>query len=176
MSQLLEGAPAPETIAHARVGMALSPPASFVKSVISWLTHLSQLTIQDRDMASRVRIAVAELTENVIKYGRTGSQRVDIVLEQRRGQLYLRIETTNSAPERDIGRAVELLSQLRDSVDPIAYYDQLILSVAPTHEPGVSGLGLARIRAEGELELDFRVQGDVLTIFVETPIGAQQAA
>jgi len=176
MTQPIEGALAAETIAHARVSMALSPPTSFVKSVIGWLTHLSQLTLQDPEMASRVRIAVAELTENVIKYGRSGSQRVDIVLEQRHGQLYLRIETTNSAPERDIGRAVELLSQLRDSVDPVAYYDQLILSVAPTREPGVSGLGLARIRAEGELELDYRVQGDVLTISVETPIGAQQAA
>jgi hypothetical protein len=156
--------------------MALSPPTSFVQSVVCWLTHLSQLTLQDLEMQSRVRIAVAELTENVIKYGRRGSQRVDIALQQRRGQLYLRIETTNSAPERDIGRAVELLSQIRDSADPVAYYDQLILSVAPTRDPGVSGLGLARIRAEGELELDYRVDGDVLTISVETPIGERRAA
>jgi len=176
MTELLESAPTHETIAHARVSMALSPPTSFVQSVVCWLTHLSQLTTQDLEMQSRVRIAVAELTENVIKYGRRGSQRVDIALEQRRGQLYLRIETRNSAPERDIGRAVELLSQIRDSVDPIAYYDQLILSVAPTRTPGVSGLGLARIRAEGELELDYRVEGDVLTISVETPIGAREAA
>lgn len=175
MSELTTGSPthSKDTIAHACVSMAETPPSTFVKSVIRWLTTVSQLTLQDLEMASRVRIAVAELTENVVKYGRVGSARVDISLEQRRGQLYLRIETRNSAPQRDIERAVELLSELRSSQDPVAYYDQLIKSVAPTFEPGVSGLGLARIRVEGELDIDFRVDGDVLTLSVETPIGSR---
>jgi hypothetical protein len=105
-----------------------------------------------------------------------GSARVDIALEQRCREIFLRIETTNSAPQRDIERAVGLLNDLRDADDPVAYYDQLILSVAPVREPGVSGLGLARIRAEGELELDYRVEGDALTIAVEAPLGALEAA
>jgi hypothetical protein len=169
MTDLPAGVAEPETIAQASVRM-VTPPSNFVKSVICWLTTVSQLTLRDREMASRVRIAVAELTENVVKYGRAGNARVDIALQQRRGRQYLRIETRNSAPERDIARAVELLSELRDSPDPVAYYDQLIRSVAPTSEPGVSGLGLARIRAEGELHIDFHVDGDVLTLSVETSI------
>ena len=163
------------TIARASVSMS-SPPHAFVQSVISWLTQLSQLTLHDLDLESRIRIAVTELTENVIKYGRAGSARVDIALEQRSREVFLRIETTNSAPQKDIQRAVGLLDDLRAADDPIAYYDQLILSVAPVREPGVSGLGLARIRAEGELELDYRVEGDALTIAVEAPIGALEAA
>lgn len=163
------------TIAHASVSMS-SPPHAFVQSVISWLTQLSQLTLHDLDLESRIRIAVTELTENVIKYGRTGSARVDIAIEQRSHEVFLRIETTNRAPQKDIERAVGLLSDIRNAHDPIAFYDQLILSVAPIREPGVSGLGLARIRAEGELELDYRVEGDALTIAVEAPIGALEAA
>jgi hypothetical protein len=101
---------------------------------------------------------------------------VDVALEQRHGGLYMIVETTNSAPERHIERAVELLTGIRDSQDPVAFYDQLILAVAPTREVGVSGLGLARIRAEGELHIDYRLEGDRLTIFAETQIPGLPAA
>lgn len=163
-------------IAHAFVTMTPSPPSAFVQNTISWLTEFSQLTVRDLDTASRVRIAVAELTENVVKYGQRQGARVDVALEQRHAGLFLIVETTNSAPERHIERAVELLTEIRDSADPIAFYDQLILTVAPTREVGVSGLGLARIRAEGELSVDYRLAGDVLTIIAEMPITGYGAA
>jgi len=170
------GVAATRRIAHAFVNMAPSPPNAFVQNTISWLTEFSQLTVRDLDMASRVRIAVAELTENVVKYGKKQGARVDVALEERDGSLYLVVETTNSAPERHLERAVELLTEIRDSEDPVAFYDRLILAVAPTREVGVSGLGLARIRAEGELYIDFRIDGDVLTICAETPIAGLDAA
>ena len=99
-----------------------------------------------------------------------------VTLEERDGSLYLVVETQNSASERHLERAVELLKEIRDSEDPVAFYDQLILAVAPTREVGVSGLGLARIRAEGELFIDFRLEGDVLTICAETPIAPRELA
>lgn len=170
------GVTATRRIAHAFVTMTPSPPNSFVQNTIAWLTEFSQLTVRDLDTASRVRIAVAELTENVVKYGQRQGARVDVSLEQRHCGLYLIVETTNSAPERHIERAVELLTEIRDSKDPVAFYDQLILAVAPTHEVGVSGLGLARIRAEGELQVDFRLDGEMLTIIAEMPIAGFDAA
>jgi hypothetical protein len=176
IEQLSSGVGAPRRIAHAFVTMTPSPPSAFLQNAICWLTEFSQLTVRDQDMAARVRIAVAELTENVVKYGRNQGARVDVALEQRGGALYMVVETTNSAPERHIERAVEILTGIRDSEDPVAFYDQLILAVAPTREVGVSGLGLARIRAEGELHIDYRLEGDRLTIFAETPIAGSHAA
>jgi hypothetical protein len=162
------------SVANASVSMGFNPPHSFVQRTITWLTEFCQLTINDLDLVSRMEIAVAELVENVVKYGMTANARVDVALEHRGSVVYLRIETRNAAPPEDIERAVELLTEIRDSKDPVAYYDQLILAVAPVRTKGVSGLGLARIRAEGELELDFRVDGNMLTICVETPIGAAE--
>ena len=52
--------------------------------------------------------------------------------------------------------------------DPVVYYDQLIAESAP--RSGGSGLGLARIRAEGELDLDFAIDGNELTISARAPI------
>jgi hypothetical protein len=127
-------------------------------------------------MESRLLIVVAELTENVGKYGSGPDACVDIAVIQRSDQLYLRVETRNSAPAKHMDRALELLSQIRDSKDPVAYYDQLIKSVAPTRIPGVSGLGLARIAAEGQSQLDYQVLGGLLTICVETPIGSMGGA
>lgn len=152
--------------------MASGSPHAFVQRTIRWLTELSRLYVVDADMESRLRIVVAELTENVGKYATGGKATVSVTIEQRDEQVYVRVETSNSAPERDIERAVALLSQIRDANDRVFYYDQLVKSVAPTRVPGVSGLGIARIAAEGQLGLDYRVEGDVLTIRVETPIGA----
>jgi hypothetical protein len=176
IEQLSSGVATPRRIAHAFVTMPPCPPNAFVQNAICWLTEFSQLTVRDEDTAARVHIALAELTENVVKYGEKQSARVDVALEQRGGGLYMVVETTNTAPERHIERAVELVTGIRDSQDPVAFYDQLILTVAPTDEMGVSGLGLARIRAAGELHLDCRVEGDRLTIFAETPIAGAGAA
>jgi hypothetical protein len=152
--------------------MAVRPSHVFVQQAISWLTELSRLYIRDLDMESRVRIVVSELTENVAKYGTGTTALVNVDIEQRSDDIYLRVETSNTATARDIERAVDLLREIKESTDPIAYYDDLIRAVAPTRIPGVSGLGLARIRAEGDLDLGYHARGGVLTIRVETPIGA----
>jgi hypothetical protein len=63
----------------------------------------------------------------------------------------------------------ELLQKLNEAPDPVAYYQDLIAS-SLAHESG-SGLGLARIRAEGEMELSCDLRGDLLSISAEASIG-----
>ena len=47
-------------------------------------------------------------------------------------------------------------------------YDRMIEESAPLE--GVSGLGLARIRAEGGLDFDYTIEGDELTLIVTAPV------
>lgn len=156
--------------------MAFRPAHGLVQRAIAWLTEFSQLTVEDLDLSARIQIAVVELTENVFKYCREATAEVEAALEQRSDGVYLRVQTTNRAQSEDIERVAKLVRESRASEDARAYYDALILSISPVCEPGVSGLGLARIRAEGELELDYRVEGDALTISFELAIGAPQGA
>src|SRR5690606_4190341 len=140
----------------------------FMQRVIRWLTDFCQLTLADLELVARLRLAVSELVENVVKYGMQPNVRVEVELIERDGRPVLRLGTRNRTSADSLQRAIELLSELKSAPDPVAYYDQLVLESAP--RAGVSGLGLARIRAEGELDLDFKVEGDELSIWVEAPV------
>lgn len=157
-----------QALASAAVFLAFEPSAGFVRRVIRWLTDFCQLTLQDLELVARLRLAVHELVENVVKYGMQPNVRVEVELLERDGATLLRLSTCNRATPEYLERAVHLLTQLKAAEDPLAYYDQLVLETAP--KAGMSGLGLARIRAEGDLELDFAVEGNELRIWVEAAI------
>ncbi len=157
-----------QAVASAAVFLAFEPSSAFMQRVIRWLTDFCQLTLADLEMAARLRLAVAELVENVVKYGMQPNVSVEVELLDRDGALWLRLGTRNRASPGYLERAIELLTELKTAEDPVAYYDRLVRESAP--KLGVSGLGLARIRAEGELDLGFRVDGDELSIWVEAPV------
>src|SRR4051812_7477435 len=138
-----------QAIASAAVFLAFEPSAAFMQRVIRWLTDFCQLTLADLEMVARLRLAVSELVENVVKYGMQPNVSVEVALIERDGAALLRLGTRNRASPEYLERAVELLTELKNAPDPIAYYDALVRESAP--KVGMSGLGLARIRAEGDL-------------------------
>lgn len=152
-------------IAKAAVFISFSPSQRFIDGIVKWLTDFCHLTMQDLEGVSRMQLAVNELIENVVKYGTNPSVGVEVELESTPEWSVLRLKTRNTAAPERLRDAVRLLTELRDAPDPVAFYDKLVLESAP--KQGVSGLGLARIRAEGELELDFEVVGEELCVSVE---------
>ena len=169
-----EPAPDRRAIARAAVFLAFEPSPAFMQRVIRWLTEFCQLTLADLEMVARLRLAVSELVENVVKYGMQPNVSVEVELIERDGAPLLRLGTRNRTSPEYLERADRLLSQLKSADDPVAFYDALVRESAP--RVGVSGLGLARIRAEGELDLDYKIDGDELWIWVEAPIDARSAA
>lgn len=157
-----------QAMVGAALFMAFQPSADLLQGVIRWLMNLCQLTLAQAEPAYRLRLAVNELVENAAKYAIEPNVRVGVELLEREGAMILRLSTRNRATPEDLGCAVDLLTELKNAADPVAFYDQLVLESAP--KPGVSGLGLARIRAEGELELYFEVEANELSIWVDVPI------
>lgn len=158
----------PPALAHASVYLAFEPSQRFVRKIVQWVTDFCEMSLQDMDVVSRVHMAIHELAENLVKYGASDSVRLDVEVERVGGGSVLRLRTRNHAAPERLAEAVRILQGLRDAVDPVAYYDQLVLESAP--KEGVSGLGLARIRAEGDLDLDFEVDGNQLCIVVEAKL------
>lgn len=145
-------------IARATVQIAFPPSLALIDRTIRWLSDFCNMTLHDLELASRFQLAVYELVENVVKYGLTPNVQVDVSVEQAAGGTVLSLRTRNKADPDRMEEAVRLLTSIRDAEDPVAFYDQLVLETAP--KSGVSGLGLARIRAEAELDLDFEVNSD----------------
>jgi len=123
------------------------------------------MTVGDRETTSRLHMAAHELVENVLKYGTTPEVGLEFELERGDVESYVRLRTRNTAAPEQLEEVTRLVTELRAAVDPIAYYDKLIRSTAPVI--GMSGLGLARIRAEAGLDVNCSVEGREVSIVVQ---------
>jgi hypothetical protein len=160
-------------IARAALSIVFEPSQPFAEGLIRWLTQFCELTLENVNAASRAQMAVNELVENVVKYGLTPSVEVEVELERLTGGFVLTLRTRNRATPERLATTISLLRALKEAPDPVAYYDKLVVESAP--KPDTSGLGLARIRAEGDLEVQYEVQGDELCLSVAATLPSEGA-
>jgi hypothetical protein len=151
----------------ARVSLTLcfEPLAEQIGSLRGVLSDLCKPHLSDPDELSRVLLAAHELLENIVKYSTGGVAEFHFALEPSGAALRVRLRTKNLAhPERlaDVGRR---LDALRNAPDPVSHYDDLIRAAAGRRDG--SGLGLARIPAESELELAYTIEHDWLILTAE---------
>ena len=96
-------------------------------------------------------------------------------MKRKRPRIALLFDSLSSEYAVQLRRAVErCLLALVDAKDPAQHYDSLIRASAPKAEG--SGLGLARLRAEGELTVDYSIDGDQLTITVHASVEPRKGA
>jgi hypothetical protein len=124
--------------------------------------------LADPDACARVMLTAHELLENAAKYSADGHGQLEIDVYERDGQAYVRIATCNLATAERLTELRRFFDESGRTPDPIALYDQMIARTAQRTDG--SGLGLARIRAEGEMTLSHVVEGDTVTIVAETPV------
>jgi hypothetical protein len=109
-----------------------------------------------------------ELLENVFKYSIDGFADVNIALRGADRDQVVQISASNRATAEALVEVSRRLDELHDAPDPIKLYYQIIARSAKLAHG--SGLGLARICAEGEMDLSYVIQGDRITIIAETPV------
>jgi hypothetical protein len=124
--------------------------------------------LEDPDACARVMLAAHELMENSAKYSADGVGQLEVQLIERDGQAYVQIRTSNRASPESLAELRRFFDENGRTPDPIAFYDQMIARTAKRSDG--SGLGLARIRAEGEMSLHYSVSGDRVTVVAETAV------
>ncbi len=149
--------------------LSFFPSEQLVPAISKLVADFCNLVFSDPNVTMRYHMAAQELAENVVKYGDGPVVSLGVQFRHEGGGYLMRLRATNTAsPEKlaDVRRHVEAL---KTTPDPEALYDGLILAGAGIE--GTSGLGLARIRAEGRLRLDYAIDGNELTITAEASSG-----
>jgi hypothetical protein len=125
------------------------------------VSDFCRIALRDTEISVRFQIAAHELAENVAKYSTGSDVSVDVELLD---EGKLRLRTRNRTSPQRLAEVEKRVRAIMAAKDPAAFYDQLI-EESIAHK-GVSGLGLARIRAESGFDFDYSIDGDELTLVV----------
>jgi hypothetical protein len=148
--------------------LSFFPSESLVSAISRLVSDFCQIGLRDLDISSRFHMAAHELAENITKYSTDARVSLEVELAETDGVHVLSVTTRNHTSPDRLLEVAKRLEEIKFTNDPNELYDRMIEESAPLD--GVSGLGLARIRAEGGLELDYRIEGDELTVVVHAPV------
>jgi hypothetical protein len=140
------------------VELNFRPNVELVSIVRRFVSDFYSKLLQDEDTISRVALATHELLENAVKYScdRESRIRVDFLAD---GMV---IRTWNHVAKERMPGLQAAFAEMQAEPDAFRYYQQLLVKNAKRTDG--SGLGLARIRAEADMQLSLEVNDDVACI------------
>ncbi len=120
----------------------------------------------DGEMSHRLAMATHEMLENACHYSTDRRSELDILLHKLGPAYRVSIRTRNRATDERLAKVRNALDEVVKAEDPFMLYAQLLRRAAKRRDGG-SGLGLGRIRAEGDLDLSYVIEGDTITVTAE---------
>ncbi len=150
------------------VTMSSFPSSRIAAAVSRLVSEFCRSLVDDEDVAARFHIAAQELAENLVKYSSGPMVSISADLISADDSAVLRLQAKNQSSPQQLEAVEARLKELKNAQNPVELYDRLISESAPLDD--VSGLGLARIRAEAELEVDYTIENNELTIAVHATV------
>jgi two-component sensor histidine kinase len=146
--------------------LSFRPTATLITSARRFAGDLLGAVLRDPDSTSRITLTIHELLENTLKYSTDGQALLHVSVEDGDdGRRRVEVVSRNRAtPEQasDLGRRIHALSVADDLME---HYAGLMRDGA---QRSGSGLGLARIRVEGEMQLSCALEGDSVIVSART--------
>ena len=134
--------------------LVFRPNLKLVSTVRRFTGEFYRRVLVDQELASRLALATHEMLENAVAYSNDDETSIRIEVE---GE-YLVVRTWNRAEPKQIEALRASIERVMDAPDPDAYYQQQMM-VAAKRTDG-SGLGLARIRNEAEMQISCIIEKD----------------
>jgi two-component sensor histidine kinase len=141
-------------------GLQIQPQPRMVSIVRRFVEESFEKLVGDPDAVFRVSLAVHELLENAAKYSVGDKTGLSVYFEST-GRA-ASVTLTNQTTPAHIERLRACIEEIQDSAEPSLLYQTLMRRTFGVQQE--SGLGLARIRAEGELDLSLEIEGSTVTI------------
>jgi len=159
-------------IVSAKLRLTNPPSIRLIASTRRFIEELYEPLI-GADGSSQVAMVVHELMENLAKYAEGGSMRLEVEARPHQTRYQIRITAANHASPDRLEALEQILKDIASSRDPRATYVRY-MNESVTRSEG-SGLGLARIRAEGDMGISYSRSGNEISILAEAslPYGSQ---
>ncbi len=141
--------------------ISFAPNVELVSSVRRFVAAFYNRLAEGGEAADMVALATHELLENAVRYAKDDLTHLRIEIERKADHGEVTIVTKNRARPEDIDAIREVVEQMA-AHDPFRFYQQR-LRVAAKRRDG-SGLGLARVRAEAEMDVSCAIDGDSVVI------------
>jgi len=151
--------------------LTFRPNVELISVVRRFVSAFYEHILSDRDATSRIALATHELLENATKYSTDGETAIRI--EVTTSCESIRIRIWNRATGDHIAVLRERFAEMMQFTDPFVYYQKLMERTAKRKEG--SGLGLARLRAEAEMDLTCEIDNDRVCIVADTTVQPVQA-
>jgi anti-sigma regulatory factor (Ser/Thr protein kinase) len=144
------------------IRLTFRPTATLISSTRRFAGDVLSSVLRDPDSTSRIALVIHELLENTLKYSTDGHALLNVTVgDEVNGRRRVEVTARNKAtPEQaeDLGRRIHALAA---ADDPMELYVGLMRESA---QRSGSGLGLARIRVEGEMQLSCALEGDAVIV------------
>jgi len=114
--------------------------------------------LEDEDAIFRVAMTAHELLENAAKYASDGKARLELSVTPRDEGAIVRVVVTNNSTSEHIRELGACYAEMNAAKDAMAHYFSLMRINAKSG--ALSRLGLARVRAEGEMDIEVDVEGE----------------
>lgn len=151
--------------------MCFAPTTRIVSVVRRFVLSLYERILEDGEVSSQLALATHELLENAVKYNIDDETVLRVSVTPQTDSLSdmtVTIRTRNRATPENIHSAQRIITRVKEAQDPFLFYQELMMNSVLV--PDGSGLGLARIRAETELTIDFKIEGDIIEIVAQTQV------
>ncbi|EYF06809.1 Hypothetical protein CAP_1506 [Chondromyces apiculatus DSM 436] len=151
------------------------PSATLIQVVRRFVFDFYEGVLDDPDTVARVALATHELLENAVKYSLDGATELSLGIEEGEGgtrEVALRLR--NRAAASDVEALTALFAEMDQYPDPYAHY-QAAMERGARRRTG-SGLGIVRVRAEGEMCMKCSVEGDKVLIEARTQVEPRREA
>lgn len=151
--------------------MCFAPTTRIVSVVRRFVLSLYERILEDSEVSAQLALATHELLENAVKYNIDDETllRVSVVPQSESlSDMTVTIRTRNRATPENLRSAQRIITRVKEAQDPFLFYQELMMNSVMM--PEGSGLGLARIRAETELMIDFVIEGDTIEIVAQTQL------
>lgn len=156
--------------ASQKLQLNFKPSIDLISSTRRFVNELMNSMLANPDASSRVALTIHELLENTLKYSTDGEAHLDLCVQRHEGSALVEVSASNRATPEQLLELRQRIDELREVADPMGLYVSMMIESA--RRDGGSGLGLVRIRVEGEMDVTYAIEGDRITIKCSTPVEA----